>query len=379
VAKASANVNPAVLKWARESVGFDLVDAAKKIGTSPEKLLAAESGRAKLTLRQAEKAADAYERPLAMFFMSEPPVEPSQEAHLRQLPDAPPPPWPPEMVLLTRRIHERQDAANELLELLDETPNWPEFSSRIAAAPVSTLPSVAREMLGISLDEQLSWRDGVGYTALNQWTRGIESVGVLVMQTGGIPLSLMRGFASMSDAVPAIVVNSQDDPRARAYTALHELGHLCLIARGEQPAQVERWCEEFAGDVAAPPSELATRFARAYGSPLARVDALAREFSLTPAAIAVRCRRNELLTQDETNTVLAEIQNRRRFDDDEGGGGNYYTTQIGRVGPSFIRLVFTALANQALTYPSASSLLGVKVNNFDKLREHLDRRERALT
>jgi len=45
------------------------------------------------------------------------------------------------------------------------------------------------------------------------------------------------------------------------------------------------------------------------------------------------------------------------------------------MGPSFIRLVFNALENQAVTYPSASSLLGVKVNNFQKLRTYLAKRE----
>ena len=36
----------------------------------------------------------------------------------------------------------------------------------------------------------------------------------------------------------------------------------------------------------------------------------------------------------------------------------------------------SALDSQAVTYPTASSLLGnVKVNNFDKLRSYLTRRE----
>jgi hypothetical protein len=39
-----------------------------------------------------------------------------------------------------------------------------------------------------------------------------------------------------------------------------------------------------------------------------------------------------------------------------------------------VRLVFSALDSQALTYPAAAGLLGVKVNHFDTLREYVQRR-----
>lgn len=63
-----ALVTPAALRWARESVGYGLEDAARRIGVSAEKLERAEFGDDHLTLRQAETAARCYERPLAALF-----------------------------------------------------------------------------------------------------------------------------------------------------------------------------------------------------------------------------------------------------------------------------------------------------------------------
>jgi Zn-dependent peptidase ImmA (M78 family) len=374
VARTEAHVTPAVLRWARVSIGYDLEQASKKIGTTVGRLAQAEAGEAYLTLRQAEKAADAFQQPLALLFSPEPPTEAPQEAQLRQLPDAPPPPWPPDMVLMARRVRERQEAAKELRDLLEDEPTWPKNAKRLAGAGNDTLPALARTLLGIPIEEQMSWRDTVGYNALRHWTDALEALGILVMQTGEVDIQLMRGFAAVDETVPAIVVNSADDPRARAYTALHEFGHLALSLR-DSVGDPERWCEEFAGNALMPPDTLRTQFRSSSGPLLKRIDSVARDFSVTPAAATVRLLKISQISQREANEALEEIRRRRRPEEERGG--NYYSTQIGRMGPAFIRLVFTALENQALTYPGASSLLGVKVNNFEKLRTYLAQREGA--
>jgi transcriptional regulator with XRE-family HTH domain len=65
MATTSAHVTPEVLRWARESIGYELEDAASRIGVKPEELEGAEAGDLMLTLRQAERAANVYDRPLA--------------------------------------------------------------------------------------------------------------------------------------------------------------------------------------------------------------------------------------------------------------------------------------------------------------------------
>lgn len=75
-----AYVTPSALRWARESIGYELEEAASRVGVSPAKLQDAERGEAYLTLRQAEAVARLYERPLAALFLPEPPREEPPEA-----------------------------------------------------------------------------------------------------------------------------------------------------------------------------------------------------------------------------------------------------------------------------------------------------------
>jgi Zn-dependent peptidase ImmA (M78 family) len=371
MASPPAYLDPEVLRWARESFGLSIEEAAEKLHTKPERLQSAERGERHLTLRQAERAADAYQRPLAALFAPEPPEEEPQEAQFRRLPGAPEPPWPSEMIGLARRVRERQAAAAELLDLVDEEPIWPLVSESLAVPPKEVAAAV-RERLGISIEEQASWRDPGGYTPLRHWVDAVEDLGVLVIQDGSLPVEAMRGFASLDPVVPAIVVNTQDDPRARVFTLIHELGHLCQ-AGGFEMVDLEGWLEQFAGDVLMPVESLQAAIA---GTPvdddLRKFDLVALEFGVTPRAAVVRAARERLIPQRDANKILERLS--ARGPRERGGGGNYYWTQLARLSPAYTRLVFSALESQAVTYAAASSLLGVKVGNFNTLRGYLDRR-----
>ena len=148
------------------------------------------------------------------------------------------------------------------------------------------------------------------------------------MQDGSMPVDEFRGFAAVHPTVPALVVNTQDDPRARAFSIVHELGHLTATVCGIAPQeQTETWCNDFAGDVLMPPHWLAKAFAATTGRPLlARVDALAGQFSVTPLGAAVRLARRSLVPQAEIEAVIELIQRRERRP--RGRGGDYYRNQI---------------------------------------------------
>jgi Zn-dependent peptidase ImmA (M78 family) len=366
-----AVVTPSALRWARESIGYELEDAAERIGVSTEKLAAAERGDAYLTLRQAEEAARRYERPLAALFVSEPPVEEPPEAQFRRLPGAPAPPWPREMRALAKRVRERQDAAADLYDALDEEPPWRSVVLEFVDEP-EELGIRAREVLGVKLYEQRQWRDRSGYQPLRAWVDAIEALGVLVMQDGSLPVEDLRGFASTHSAVPAIVMNTNDDPRARAFTAVHELGHLLRLRAGRPTGPTtEQWCNDFASSVLMPRESFSPDLrGRAGGTLLEAVESTALIYGVTPYAAAVRTARLGLAPRDEIDAVIEVIRDRsrRREEDAPSGGGNYYLTTVTRLGPSFIQLVFSALDSQAVSYPGAAGLLGVKVNNFEKLR-----------
>jgi Zn-dependent peptidase ImmA (M78 family) len=368
-----AYVTPEVLRWARESLGLELDEAARLIKAPADRLAAAEEGRGHLTLRQAERAARTYDRSLATLYLPTPPEEEPQEAQFRRLPGAPAPPWPPAMQVLARRVRERQDAASELYEVLEDTPPWPDALNRFLVDR-HLLATVARQELGVTFDEQTSWRDHQGYAPLRAWVDAVEALGVLVMQDGSLRVDDMRGFAAPHSMVPVIVVNTNDDPRARAFTVVHELGHLLLAAIGEPTGpETESWCDDLAGEVILPAHWLEGAVAgMPRATPLAVVDELALRFGLTPLATAVRLGRTGLMPQQLVNVVIERI--RTRPERPRGGGGDYYRTKTTRLGPAFIRLVLNAAESHAVPLSNAAGLLGVKVNHFARLREVVESR-----
>jgi Zn-dependent peptidase ImmA (M78 family) len=372
---ARAYVTPDALRWARDTIGLTLDDAAERAEVPVDALAAAEAGAEYLTLRQAERLARVYDRPLAALFAPAVPEEAPPEAEFRLLPGAPPPPWPPELRSLIRRVRERQAEAAELLDLLEERPSWPSLELPYADDP-EVLGRATRPVLGIGLATQKEWhrqRDYSTYTSLRKWIDAVERLGVLVMQNGDLATTVLRGFAATDPVVPVIVVNTNDDPRARAFTVVHELAHL-LRYRAQRPRATESWCNDFASAVLMPSHEFARDFAA--NAPdvdlLPAVDAVAHEYAVTPDAAAVRVARLRLAPQDAIDDVRRRIA--ERYTGERRTGGEYYRNTIAHLGPSFIQLVFAALDAQAVSYPAASGLLGVKVNNFERLRETLGER-----
>jgi transcriptional regulator with XRE-family HTH domain len=69
-------VNPAVLRWARETSGATIEDAAKRLRVPPSAFSRWEAEKASLTLTQARSLASYFKRPLAAFLLPEPPREP---------------------------------------------------------------------------------------------------------------------------------------------------------------------------------------------------------------------------------------------------------------------------------------------------------------
>jgi len=372
----AAHIRPEVLRWARESSGYTVVEVAHALEVFAWQIEAAEHGDDYLTLPQAERAAALFDRPLAALFLPKPPEEESPETQFRRLRDAPELPWPPAMHALARRVRQRQGAVAELLEDLDEQPVWPAVYSAFQASSAIT-PAAIRDLLGVSAAEQQGWLDSSGYKPLRHWIDAVESLGVLVMQNGEMPTTVMRAFAAPHDQVPAVVLNNQDDPRARAFSLVHELGHL-LASVAALPAgvELEQWCDTIASEVLMPAALVAEALSHTSGPASRRIRSAALRLGVTPFAAAVRIKQLRLVDPDSVEALIVDLRVEHDNWTPGGSGGDYYLNEISRLGPSYIRTVFSALESEALSYNAASDLLdGVKIKNFSKLRSYLDDRE----
>jgi Zn-dependent peptidase ImmA (M78 family) len=254
-------VNARMLAWAREMARLDVETAAKRAGTTAERLLDWEAGARVPTLNQLRSLGDTYKRSMGVFFLREIPKDGEPRpvdyrrfelsaGHLKS----------PRLAAGLREAQAKREAALNIFKELEEEP--PKFDLHI---PRDALPEEAArrmvERLGISMEVRRKWADD--YSALAAWRSKVEALGVIVIQLSGVSLSEMRGAAMSAAELPIIVLNSSDRPLGRLFSLLHELAHLARAEsalcdeiedapRDDACQSVEVYCNHVAGAMLVP-------------------------------------------------------------------------------------------------------------------------------
>jgi Zn-dependent peptidase ImmA (M78 family)/transcriptional regulator with XRE-family HTH domain len=247
-------VEPEVLVWARESMGMDTAEVAGRFNLSENTIKRWESGHKKPTIVQVKKLAEIYKRPLAAFFLPEPPKEPPFPNDFRTLPEERRKPFSQKTRLAIRKARRLQSLAMELARMTES-----EIYTNIGRASLLDDPEIVanktRVQIGIDVRTQFTWEKDSD--AFGEWRKAIERLGVLVFQLP-LPVEETRGFSLLEDTLPTIVLNKKDHIRARIFTLFHEYGHLLLNTSGicnwqnqnsspETDESVEKFCNHFAG------------------------------------------------------------------------------------------------------------------------------------
>jgi len=116
MARIEATPTPSVLAWARDSAGMSLGVAAHKIGVSLDQLSAWEAGITRPSIPQLRKIAAAYRRPLASFYLPEPPKRFEVMHDFRRMAKSGAAPQrTPKLAYEIRRAYDRREWALELV------------------------------------------------------------------------------------------------------------------------------------------------------------------------------------------------------------------------------------------------------------------------
>ena len=379
-----ALVKPAILRWARESLNLLINEAAKKIGVKPSKLSAWESGESTPTIGQLRKAAAVYKRPLAVFFLSQPPRDFDALKDFRRLPDPTRAVPSPELNLEIRRAHVRRETALELATALGiDPPRLRALSSNLHDS--DRLAQEARQILGVNLQQQCAWRGP--YETLHGWIAAQERVGVLVFQTGGVSLDEMRGFSISAEPFPVIVVNAKDSPRGRVFTLIHEFAHI-LTNRGglcdlhttararTQEEETEVFCNQVAGTLLLPATEflgdpLVARKAMRAPWEDSEIRNIADKYSVSREVVLRRLltlgRITESFYRQKRQELLDTYQQETRRS--QGGFAPYHVVKVRDLGRAFIRLVLEAYHTETINSSDVSEMLGVKLKHLPTIEQ----------
>ncbi len=195
-------IQPDVLRWARESLGYSLDEVAARLKKKPSDIADWEAGRAAPTYAKLEQLAyEIYKRPLAVFFLPAPPVEAVPKREFRTLPESDLDELHPDTRYKIRLAHALQLSLKDLNEGVNPVPR--KIFREVALTRSSAVPIAAtavREHLKVSLDIQVSWKSADD--ALKAWRDAVEAAGVFVFK-GSFKQRSISGFGLVDAEFPS--------------------------------------------------------------------------------------------------------------------------------------------------------------------------------
>ena len=375
-------VNRSILRWARESQGYSVEEVAAILKKSPEVVAAWESDEddAAPTYVQLERLAyKVYHRPIAVFFLPNPPSEPNLKQEFRTLPD-----FEIDRLSADTRYHLRLGRAFQVsLRELNGGANQAEHKifEEVQLSGNSEAAKAAdqiRGALGIALADQRSWtsRD----EALKKWRSAVQELGVFVFKNS-FTQGEISGFCLTDEEFPIIYLNNSTAKARQIFSLFHELCHLLLktnsITRfddayiddlGNDERAVEQFCNRVTAEFLIPSDDFSTQIETVDNFDDDVVERLADRYQVSREAILRR-----LLDQDKVRRDYYRQKAKEWADEAEDAapraGGNYYATHASYLGQAYMRLVFSNYYQGRINLEETADYLGVKSKSVAGLEQ----------
>lgn len=380
-------IQPAVMQWARESIGMSREDVAGRLNRRPEDVSDWESGVDAPTYVQLEKLAyEVYKRPIALFFLPEPPKENRPQHEFRTLPAFDLSNLASDTFLHIRKAHAYQIALNELFDGKNpgEKQVWEVCSLTLRHSPITAAATI-RRALGITLELQASW--STDDEALRQWRQAIERGGIFVFKNS-FKQQEISGFCLRDDKFPIIYLNNSTTKTRQIFSLLHELAHLLFNINGlskfdrsyvEQLPHYERkvevFCNAIAAEILIPSSDFSQQIAELPQQMESATDAtfarLARRYSVSREAVLRRLLDLGRVGQPFYEEKAKEWNGQKNKGE---GGGSWYATAGSYISDKMLKEVFGRYFRNQVTADQAADYLGVAPKNLHGLEERVLKR-----
>ncbi|WP_156959501.1 ImmA/IrrE family metallo-endopeptidase [Nocardia sp. BMG51109] len=356
---------------ARESAGFTIAAAAKRLGVAPERVVEWETELAEPTLNQLRRAAALYGTTVAALLSSQP--RPVDDAAQR-VPDF-------------RRNHDRpmtQPVVAEIRKVRGRRARILELGAEFESLPAITLTRKTakaaavqvRRLIGVDVGTQRRFANE--RAALNSWIHAVEGLGALVFQASRIPTSEFLGLSLYEDVAPIILLNGADTPRRRIFTLFHELGHLLGRTSGVcdvfTPGDTESVCNAFGSAFLLPADEFVAELGEL--DPIASLERLSKVFRVSQSAIAVRMKTLEIIDSDQLSRQLEIARERaqRVEGENQSGFAPPHVLELRNLGERYVSTVLDALHNGVISPVDATYFLESKLPTIDRMEAELARR-----
>lgn len=240
-------------------------------------------------------------------------------------------------------------------------------------SPDTSLDKIAAEVrkyLGISIEEQASWKSTE--QALEVWRDVFAQVGVFVFKDA-FRANGYFGFCLYDDEFPIIYVNNSCSKSRQIFTMFHELGHLLFHTSGidvvsdefinhlsDDNRKIEIICNGLASHVLVPQDEFdkvikGSQANRNTAAPLADYFSVSRE-------VVYRKMLDRQLIDAAEYSAAAKL-----WDSEfkgSGEGGNYYNSHYVYLGARYIDLAFARYYQRRFDHIQLAEYLNLKPKNL---------------
>ena len=367
-----AGIQPSVLRWARESQGYSIDDVAQHLKRDPAEVAAWETGAAAPTYAQLEDLAyKLYKRPLAVFFLPNPPAEPSVKKEFRSLPEFELDQLAPDTRYQLRVAHAYQISLRELNEGVNPAKHKIFKDVRLSdTASVVKAADTIRGYLGITLLQQSAWK--ASDEALKGWRNAVEEAGIFVFKHSFKQESI-SGFCLVDDEFPVVYLNNSTAKTRQIFSLFHELAHLLLSVNAiskfdrayveqlpPKERRIEQFCNALAAEILIPSKDFSAQLGSLRQINDEIVQALALRYHVSREVVLRR-----MLDRGLVEPASYEAKAKQWAEEFEGAGegGDYYATQSTYLGDRYLRLVFGKHYQGRLSLEQVADYLGVRTKS----------------
>lgn len=361
MSQVTININPQVLRWAREEAGYETAEIAGKMNIVPERYLLWENEGKNIPLGKLKLLASTFKRQLAVFLLPEVPAKITIPHDFRNL-------SPEQSKLSKKALAVMRDVSyfRETALEMQGKAYWEDkykWLEEVSKEPDNKTEEKLREILDISIEEQLSWN--TENEAFRNWRKAVEErLGIFVFQFS-LPLDETQGFCFADNIPYAIVTNSNHSYTARIFTIFHELAHilnhqsgLCLFEYATKKQEKEWACNEFAGRFLIP-----DQYVYATDN-LVEIKSYANMLKISREAYLRRLKDENKISSPAFFSLLEEIK--ATYPKQKKKGGFVLPEANSRAvrGETFYNMVLDAMYNGRISYTKASDALNINISRL---------------
>jgi Zn-dependent peptidase ImmA (M78 family) len=356
------------LRYAREYYGLDVYQAAQKIRTvTPDDITDYEDGKDYPTYSKLEMMANLYNRPMLFFFFKSQPQQDRLAVAFRSIERE----IGQHFNMQIRLIMEKADLYRLNIAELYNTQNHPKFSSLLEENGVKSDKDFIKWLrfeLDLSLDKQKKFNRSVDF--LEHVRDKLYEIGIYIFKDS-FKSNEVSGVCLYDDEFPVILLNNKTTFTRQIFTVFHEIYHLFYKEPDVYVPELneEKACDKFASEFLIPDDDFSSKLIGINNFEDNRlIDDLAREYTVSPSAIAYRLKTKGMISSSFYKTI--HIDGSRKMNS-ESSGGNFYYTRMSYMGKQYLKKVFSEYYTGRINTASVGKYTGLKAAHISKLSSYM--------